>query len=367
MRSRASVLVTCGVFALVACGANKNHEQRATEAEFQNGDAGVNCPGQCRPDPGSAPVDCANSEGGYEFLAPAVWDFEAVNATSMFTFDDSSGSFNEGACPSFEPLTTEVDRCGVAQRAYHTYGGPFKAYGGGMGRSFLSPLDVSQWDGISFWARRGPDSQPSIRIGVGDKYTHESANVATREFCGIARACDCPNSKPCTHYVPAPEDDPMKLYEGDYCYDPAVDPKPIDINLCSGDLEVRYLACGETRCDQGSPQHPDTGIVPDPNLNGKACSPHAFDDGTSGMFCFNPGESTPPPLRERCGDVWLSYVNLSLDWELYYVPFSELRQGGYGKTAPALDLAAIYGVTLGYGAGWTDYWIDDVRFYRAMR
>ena len=385
MRLSASVLVTCGVFAFSGCGANKNHDQRASEAEFQNADAGVNCPGQCRPDPGSAPVDCASREAGFEFLP--IWDFEAIDATSMFTFDDSTMSFNEGACPSFQPQTVAVDRCDIPQRAYHTYGGPFKNYGGGMGRSDLttlvtqcgdrcplsqgrpppfSSLDVSQWDGISFWARRGPDSQPTIRVGVGDKYTHESANVDTHEFCSLARACDCPNGKPCSWYERT-ADDPMVLFSGTYCYDPVVDPKPIDINLCTQDLEVRYLACGETRCNQGSLEHIDPGILPDSKINNKACAPYAFDDGSSGMFCFNPGEETPAPLRERCGDVWLSYVNLSLDWDLYYVPFSELRQGGYGKTAPALDLTAIYGVTLGYGAGWTDYWIDDVRFYRAMR
>ena len=34
-------------------------------------------------------------------------------------------------------------------------------------------MDVSEWEGISFWARRGPDSQAGFRVLVGDKNTDD--------------------------------------------------------------------------------------------------------------------------------------------------------------------------------------------------
>lgn len=66
-------------------------------------------------------------------------------------------------------------------------------------------LDVSEWDGISFWARRSPNSQPGIRIAVGDKLTDDDlryqqyhVNPDAEPYCERRRECGCLNHRPCT-------------------------------------------------------------------------------------------------------------------------------------------------------------------------
>ena len=64
--------------------------------------------------------------------------------------------------------------------------------------------DVSAWEGISFWARRGPDSQAGFRVLVGDKYTDDDiAYLMYRidprmpRYCERVRECGCLNHRPC--------------------------------------------------------------------------------------------------------------------------------------------------------------------------
>ena len=59
-----------------------------------------------------------------------------------------------------------------------------------------------------------------------------------------------------------------------------------------------------------------------------------------------------------------SWVNLTENWELYFLPFSEMRQAGWGKAAPYFDLTQVLGIGFDYQAGSWDIWIDDVGFYR---
>ena len=62
--------------------------------------------------------------------------------------------------------------------------------------------DVSAWEGISFWARRGPDSQAGFRVLVGDKYTDDDiAYLMYRidpmlpRYCERVRECGCLNHR----------------------------------------------------------------------------------------------------------------------------------------------------------------------------
>jgi hypothetical protein len=57
-------------------------------------------------------------------------------------------------------------------------------------------------------------------------------------------------------------------------------------------------------------------------------------------------------------------VALTNDWQFYKVPFTELRQEGYGKEFQYLDLSKITLVRFTWMQGWLDVWLDDVRFYR---
>ena len=74
-------------------------------------------------------------------------------------------------------------------------------------------LDLSQWEGIAFWARRSPNSQSGIRIAVADKYLdddmsylamrygqqHPDYAKAHPRYCERKTVCGCYNNKPCTH------------------------------------------------------------------------------------------------------------------------------------------------------------------------
>lgn len=51
----------------------------------------------------------------------------------------------------------------------------------------------------------------------------------------------------------------------------------------------------------------------------------------------------------------------------YLVPFTELRQGGWGLYRPALDLSEIWAISVSYEKGLWDIWLDDIGFYRRKR
>ena len=109
-----------------------------------------------------------------------------------FTHGDNQDPTGCTARKTWEPPTAELPRCSdqpdePANHAVHIQGGPFLSWGGGVGMAMKNyptvtgsvrrwsdaMVDVSGWEGISFWARRGPDSQVGFRVLVGDKYTDD--------------------------------------------------------------------------------------------------------------------------------------------------------------------------------------------------
>src|SRR5262249_9175458 len=72
-------------------------------------------------------------------------------------------------------------------------------------------LDVSAYDGVSFWARRGPEGQDLLRVLVGDKHTDDDISYLTYKhdpkaprYCERIRECACANKATCTYTNPAP-------------------------------------------------------------------------------------------------------------------------------------------------------------------
>ncbi len=74
-------------------------------------------------------------------------------------------------------------------------------------------------------------------------------------------------------------------------------------------------------------------------------------------------ETTLDDYANGC-DAFGGYAIMTGDWQLFTLPFEELRQAGFGLKAPFLDLGAIRGVTFAYTTGSWDLWLDDVAFYR---
>jgi hypothetical protein len=227
-------------------------------------------------------------------------------------------------------------------------------------------VDLSEWEGISFWARRGPDSQAGFRVVIGDRQTDDDVAflkgaLGLPTSCRRYKECGCRNHKPCT---PHPDNGNL------LCWDPAVDLPP---RLLPPGVE--YEACGVSRCDEPYEAYPS---IPDldfntPYKNGldvgtNTCSYYAFDNDQAGEYCYDTVNGPPPAEgTERCGDGWMDPVTLGPDWAFYKVPFTELRQEGWAKRFPRLDQAGVTMVRFTWSVGWVDYWIDDVRFYRKAR
>ena len=112
---------------------------------------------------------------------------------------------------------------------------------------------------------------------------------------------------------------------------------------------------------------PRTGKAPvgDTAFYGRPCTPYSFPDGTGTSFCFDPAKDPPPAAGpQRCGDHWITAVNLTPDWKFYRVPFTDLRQQGFAKKAETLDLHSVSVVRFTWEAGYVDYWIDELSFYK---
>ena len=408
------------------------------------------CVATCSPDYGPRPItmeECARVEEGLEFFPANVWDWEGADnaysyqdgtteflstTTPTCTVEDHATNYGiEASCQaSYEPTPAPVDRCG-STRALHVRGGPFREWGGGLGRRldslaltaatnigsacpvipggtpdaseppfcakydasianapgavyvnpetgeqvtrsmeadsyYLMQVDLREWEGITFWARRGPDSQPGFRVALGDRNTDDDVSMLAtaggieNPRCRRAKECDCRNHRPCTK-------DPNSADY--YCWDPELDESP-DAQLHPWNHE-RYR-CGFSACNYRYAAYPDLPDAPfvtkenvEPYFGTASCTSYTFKNDITRMGCFDAENGPPPPeSSEKCGDPWFAPVRLSTDWQFFRVPFSELRQEGYGKEFPALDKSAVTMVRFTWSQGWVDYWIDDVRFYR---
>jgi len=86
--------------------------------------------------------------------------------------------------------------------------------------------------------------------------------------------------------------------------------------------------------------------------------------GDAGAPCIdNVGIQNPNDTTGGC-DSFGSFVTLNTDWHFYVLPFSEMRQAGWGKRAPFFDLQHISNLTFFYAQGVWDVWIDDISFYK---
>ena len=98
-----------------------------------------------------------------------------------------------------------------------------------------------------------------------------------------------------------------------------------------------------------------------------SCTAYQTSDGRSDMFCYDPKKDPPPPAkRERCNNPYSRPFTVSTDWQLIKIPFSELLQADEGHVADDFDLASIKQIVVTHGAGWTDFWIANLGFYKKL-
>lgn len=365
----------------------------------------------------------AYSDGSADFMQAGPTRFNS----SLSTTNDPSSNGQT----NYQPATVTVnDRCGEdgkpgSDKVHHLRGGLFTDWGGGMGQRLLNfassaPLNCSRlvgatatdapecpdlderiesvadlpanaalrgnfysmtadlrgWEGISFWARQGPDNTAGIRVSVGDRQLDDDIaflerNAGLPPSCLRARECSCRNHRPCTVDTLQRDGGASVEYS---CWDPALDVPPSTLQQQGppgAPFVNPYDICGSTQCDAPNPAW--TAVDPlfaTPDQGGSAqCQLYKLTNDLETYYCYdkaNPA-SYPPDGPEQCGDGWAKGVALSTDWKLYTIPFTELRQEGYGQEFSHLDLSKITLVRFTWMQGWLDVWLDDVRFYRHPR
>jgi len=85
--------------------------------------------------------------------------------------------------------------------------------------------------------------------------------------------------------------------------------------------------------------------------------------GDAGPPCLNYAFVGAQNLGKTC-DQFGTFIQVNQNWQYFMLPFEEMRQEGYGKKAPYLDLQHLSNLTFFYGQGNWDIWIDDVAFYK---
>jgi hypothetical protein len=217
-------------------------------------------------------------------------------------------------------------------------------------------FDVSKYDGIAFWARRGPEGSASSFVILTDKFTSSRLAFENQKYCRRIRECHtrCLSGAPCSPDDPA---SPNPIYR---CFDPKQGPLP-SIPIES-QLELMYPRCGPSACTSPNSYQ-------DRDFDGKQCTPFTFPAADeSGEYCWNPGQDLPPPSRDdRCQDGWQTSVELTPEWKLYTLPWSQFGQVGFGKKAPYMDLKSLDTIAFGAQMGWADVYFDNVTLYRRKK
>jgi hypothetical protein len=369
-------------------------------------------------------ANCALAEENLEFAPFMIADFEQgvsrnggatyIGAQYMYSYTDGTGK----ALPQgYQPPAIGEDRCGndPSNHVLRMTGGPFLGWGGGMGvglmhlvqervstgptgqlqnglcpnsvadrrrpdrPSYCSPntfpeevtgaaLNASEWDGVAFWARRGPNSQPLLRVLVGNKDTDDdiaylmyAGDPTRRLYCERVRDCACPyQDRDCTLYHTLPPESPAVcnsfVPDQYYCGAPCTTPSSFDTG---------NNFCRESACDAPYAAYPDRG--PDPQFAGQSCLPFTYRSGVTTNLCQGPTGKAPAETDQQCGDHFTFPLHLTTDWQLYLVPFAEMSQQGFAKKAQTFDLTTVSVVRLTWDAGYIDYYVDNLRFYRAKR
>jgi hypothetical protein len=268
-------------------------------------------------------------------------------------------------CPAPPAPGATVDSAGLPLTTPD--GGQYANFNLGKSHTFL---DVSAYEGVSFWARRGPEGQERMIVTMTDNFTSDRLARQNEKFCRRLKACytQCLNGAPCTltHDDWTSGTDPNSdsgSYVPTYrCFNPEAGPFPVSSLLVASNsdalLELLYPRCGQSACTSRV-------SYTDPDFDGKDCLPHTFPAADiSREYCFNPGDLPPPDRDGQCLDGWATTVELTTDWQFYTVRFSDMQQGGFGKKAPYFNLHAVDTIAFGFIVGWADLFLDNVAFYR---
>lgn len=260
----------------------------------------------------AASVDCSAGDA-YEFSN--ISDFTSGDSGWFLYADRTPGGVPNAAAGS-NVLIQQVDppgRCGdtgmVELRAYG-----HNEYGVGFGdwahNAEISRANGTGYDGISFWARSPGNTDKTFMLYVDDGRT--------------------------IVFPPAPP-------EGGGLPEATSADRDLDGD---GFVGAGDVARG-TRCR----------LPPDASLSRPAC----YYGGS-----LPPATATRVPEPDECGNQFHTYVTTTEDWQLYLLPWSQLKQWPCpnrldGGIDPA-DIAQLQ-IKLVQGSNY-DIWLDNIAFYR---
>ena len=268
-------------------------------------------------------------------------------------------------------------------------------------------VDVSQWDGVSFWARRGPNGQPLMRVLVGDKFTDDDISYleyvgdpAQPRLCerrgrvlvplpgrhlrlvqrGQSRVGQPHNDADVTHAPPvecsAAASNPLGISKdggGYYCGPPGSHPGAASSGgiVDAEQLPEHLWPDALRQLLRGLPEQRTGSAVGRPRL-------HALHlpqrDAGRRLLQPAPGPSTPagtrsPPIRSRPSRT--SSAAITSPSRSTSRPSGSStrcrsrRCSSKGRQSrPYFDLTSVSVVRFTWDTGYVDYYIDDVRFYR---
>jgi hypothetical protein len=219
-------------------------------------------------------------------------------------------------------------------------------------------VDISGYDGIAFWARRGPEGASRLMIGIQTKdtsgYIAREGKPFAGKYCERIKTCvpSCDDGTECREFTSSVPQDTVRYR----CLPPGAMPDP---TAAPALLDLLYPQCGVHTCF-GATDFPDTDAEnpEDP----WTCKPYTFSGLEENYWCF--GSEPPPAPSERCDDGFVSSVSLSTDWTFYKLPFESFAQVGFAKRADRFDLKNVFSIALQFSVGYVDLYVDNMSFYR---
>jgi len=323
--------------ALYACGGTTGPELDAGNDAGVPVACGAILPLSGEPDPPSKPVDC-HALDGYELSLDVDdpnlhWvgeDFETGAATGWYVNNDFTG--RQMPKPDTDPVPGQEipgGRClGVPHResrfAMHIVSGVLTDYGGVFGRNLprryltgVCPINSCP-DRVSYPATIGP-------CGTGQGNAPQPP--ADPDSCTASKHenCICLTG------------DNASGWEGLVLWARKAQGSASSIRVQFGDV---HTDDSNQACECNNQQR---------NPEGMLISATNQNDSSNGCDKFG------------------SFATLDGTWRPYLFPFNRMQQGGWGKPSLGFDASQIFSISINYGRGAWDLWIDDISYYRRKK
>jgi hypothetical protein len=342
VRARASVLLAAALL-YAACGGRDDGRPTGVPPA---GGATTFCapilPLSTDPDPGGGPIDC-HALDAYELSTfpinaadvPLWWGdtFESAASTGWYTNNDRTGL--QTPRPDTDPLPADAipgGRCiGVAGQesryAVHIVTGVLTDYGGSFGRNMARTALPSPC----------PYTSPGAGPGGGGCPLRQNYPAATGP-CSVGVTPNTTQGGGCVAGLDASGWDGVVLWG----------------RKGQGSASTIRISIGDFNSDDSNQSCQCNNLRPiDPTL--------PVSDSNQLISATDQNDTS-----NGCDKFGL-FATFDGTWRPYFFPFAQMQQGGWGKPAPQVLTSNIFSLSIGYGRGAWDIWIDDVSFYRRRK